>query len=202
MSILFVGFVPLRAQDPHFSQFYASTISINPAFTGTGSYEGRFTFNYRSQWPKLPGEFVTYQFSYDHQFLPTRNNLGFYASLDQAGSAGVRSVNLNLTYAYTLPINEIFTLRAGMQLGYGNRSLDYFKLIFGDQLSNFGATGAASAEPGQGGNVSFVDVGVGFLGYTENFWLGVSGFHLNQPNQSLTNNPETSTNEIFYPYRV
>ena len=159
-----MAFVPLRAQDPHFSQFYASTISINPAFTGTGSYEGRFTLNYRSQWPKLPGEFVTYQFSYDHQFLPTRNNLGFYASLDQAGSAGVRSVNLNLTYAYTLPINEIFTLRAGMQLGYGNRSLDYFKLIFGDQLSNFGATGAASAEPGQGRECGLCRCGCRFSG--------------------------------------
>ncbi|MDX2306001.1 MAG: PorP/SprF family type IX secretion system membrane protein [Microscillaceae bacterium] len=191
VSWITLSFMGVKAQDPHFSQFYAASLSVNPAFTGTESYEGRFTLNYRSQWPKLSGEFVTYQVNYDHQLFPSRNSLGFYANLDQAGSAGIRSVNLNVLYAYTLPLSELLTVKAGMQLGYGNRNLDYYKLVFGDQLSNFGATGSPSAEPNQGSrSISYIDVGVGFLAYTKNFWLGISGHHLNQPNQSLGEIPE------------
>lgn len=188
---VFISFSPvLQAQDAHFSQFYATPLSVNPAFSGT-SLQGRFSFGYRAQWPKLPGEFVTYQIGYD-QFIPEyKSSFGVWANLDQAGSSGMQSISFNAIYAYHLPLQDDWALSSGFQLGYGNRKLDYFKLVFGDQLSATGATSSFSNEQGiENMNIHYVDVGVGFLLYSENFWLGASGQHLNQPNHSITGIPE------------
>jgi type IX secretion system PorP/SprF family membrane protein len=176
----------LRAQDPHFSQFYASPLNLNPAMTGT-SLQGRFIFNYRAQWTKLPGEFATYQAGYDYYAQKLRSGFGFFANLDRAGAVGVRSVNLNFAYAYNLQLTSEWGIRGGFQLGYGNRGLDYYKLLFGDQLSDLGSTGLPTAEPNLGNlNVHYLDVGTGLVLYSANFWLGASALHLNRPNQSIT----------------
>ncbi|MEO1654665.1 MAG: PorP/SprF family type IX secretion system membrane protein, partial [Bacteroidota bacterium] len=175
------------AQDPHFTQFYSSPLYINPAFSGTASHEGRLIFHFRNQWPRLPGEFLNFQLSYDHRFRKSRNSLGAYASFDRAGSAGIQSSSINLVYSYKLPVSELLSVKAGMQVGYHNRSLDYFKLVFGDQLGPRGLTGGTTAEPNLSNpSARFIDVGLGFLAYTENFWLGLSAQHINQPDQSVS----------------
>ncbi len=183
------------AQDPHLSQFFATPTGINPAFTGI-TQQTRFNFNFRSQWPQLPGEYLSYQVGYDQGFGESRNGLGLLFSLDQAGSAGVRSVQAQALYAYTLPLED-FALRAGLMLGYGNRSLNHYQLLFGDQLSQTGLTGAPTQEDELSNvNVNYWDVGLGFLFYGENFWLGVSGHHLNEPNQSLVGNEDILPRKI------
>ena len=53
------------AQDPQFTQFYASPMFLNPAFTGL-TYEHRFTANYRNQWPGIKKAFSTYMATYDY----------------------------------------------------------------------------------------------------------------------------------------
>ena len=176
----------LKAQDPHFSQFYAAPLYINPAFTGSAP-EGRFTFNYRAQWPKLPGEFFTYQAGYEHNFQRANSSLGVMAILDQAGSAGIRSTNIHISYAYDLTLDKEWALKAGLQIGYGSRGLDYYKLVFGDQLSSIGSNGNPTQDPSaENLNINYIDASSGFVLYSENFWLGISGHHLNQPNQSFT----------------
>ncbi|NJL11907.1 MAG: PorP/SprF family type IX secretion system membrane protein [Microscillaceae bacterium] len=186
---------PLCGQDAHFSQFYAAPLSLNPALAGL-SPDARFAFNFRSQWPKLPGEFVSYQLAYDQGFTEARNGLGLLLQLDRAGSAGVRSLNAQVMYAYTLAFEQ-FAVRAGLSLGYGNRNLDYFQLVFGDQLTNLGLNGQPTLENGlENINVNYWEVGTGLLFYTENFWFGVAGHHLNQPNQSLGNDNDPLPRKI------
>jgi hypothetical protein len=41
----------LSAQDPHFSQFFASPLTLNPALTGKFDGVLRVAGNYRDQWP-------------------------------------------------------------------------------------------------------------------------------------------------------
>jgi type IX secretion system PorP/SprF family membrane protein len=174
-----------RAQDPHFSQFYAAPLYLNPAMTGT-TLQGRFMFNYRAQWTKLPGEFATYQAAYDHYSSRLRSGFGFFAHLDRAGAVGVRSLNLGFSYAYNLQLDNRWGLRGGFQVAYGNRGLDYYKLLFGDQLTDLGATGLPTAEPDLANlNVNYLDLNMGWMLYSSNFWLGVSALHLNRPNQAL-----------------
>lgn len=179
---LFLIKINIYAQDPHFSQSYASPMYLNPALTGT-TLEGRFIFNYRTQWPRLTGEFVTTQFSYEHYVNKIRSGIGFSFLNDKAGAAGFRSTLLLASYAYNLNINKDFGVRGGLQVGWGQRSLDNFKLLFPDQITPLGSTNSASAELGLPNfNLNYLDVNAGITFYTENFWLGVSGHHLNQPN--------------------
>lgn len=178
------------AQDPHFSQFYASPLYMNPALAGT-TLKSRFTFNYRAQWPSLPGEFATYQVSFDQNLPQANSGLGFTALLDKAGAAGVQSVNFNAMYSYNLQLNKDWGWRTGLQIGFGNRTLDYFKLVFGDQLSEIGYTGSPTQEQGlENLNIHYADVGLGTMLYADDFWMGVSVYHLNRPNQSIINELE------------
>ncbi|MEP7168941.1 MAG: type IX secretion system membrane protein PorP/SprF, partial [Bacteroidota bacterium] len=47
------------AQDPAFTQFYASPIYLNPAFAGSSRCP-RLSLNYRNQWPGFDKTYITY----------------------------------------------------------------------------------------------------------------------------------------------
>lgn len=175
----------IQAQDAHFSQFFNNPLYINPALTGTTD-EARLLFNYRTQWPKLPGEFVTMNVSYDQHIAEYNSNIGALVSLDRAGSAGLRNTNINLYYAYTLKLNSEWAMQAGAAVGYGQRAVDQFRLVFGDQLTTTGSTGQASQEDLSGLNASYFDISSGLVVYNENFWFGISGLHLTQPNNAFS----------------
>jgi len=183
LTLFLVGlYFTSKAQDPHFSQFYANPIYINPSLAGT-TEQGRFSFNYRAHWAKLPGEFVTYNLAYDHSFEQKKSSIGFIMQMDRAGSAGVRSFYMGGMYAYTLQLQDELSLKAGFQLGYGQRSLQYLQLVFGDQLNNFGSTGSASQEQNiENLQVNYLDLAAGFTIYSNDFWFGVAAHHLNEPN--------------------
>ena len=59
----------LKAQDPHFSQFFASPLTLNPAFTGKFDGLWRLTANHRDQWPSIPKAYVTTSASVDFPIL-------------------------------------------------------------------------------------------------------------------------------------
>ena len=46
-------FADVNAQDPHFSQFYASPLLLNPALTGAFPGNVRASGSYREQWPSI-----------------------------------------------------------------------------------------------------------------------------------------------------
>ena len=53
------------AQDPNFSQFFASPLTLNPALTGKFDGVVRVAGNYRNQWPTINNAFVTKTVSVD-----------------------------------------------------------------------------------------------------------------------------------------
>src|ERR1700761_870925 len=67
LCILFFSVV--KAQDPHFSQFFASPLTLNPAFTGKFDGQFRLAFNHRDQWPSIPNAYVTTSGSVDFSIL-------------------------------------------------------------------------------------------------------------------------------------
>src|SRR5579863_2409265 len=75
--------VTSNAQDIHFSQYYASPLSLNPALTGNVNGVFRASFNYRNQWFNIPtlnsiAPYQTYQASFDMPLLRDRlGNDGF-----------------------------------------------------------------------------------------------------------------------------
>src|SRR5579863_8951550 len=84
LACLFVALVSgAKAQDIHFSQYYASPLSLNPALTGNVNGVFRASFNYRNQWFNIPtlnsiAPYQTYQASFDMPLLRDRlGNDGF-----------------------------------------------------------------------------------------------------------------------------
>lgn len=172
-------------QDPQLSQFYAAPMYLNPAFAGS-ALAPRVTLNYRNQWPALSANFVTTIASAD-TYLPNINSgVGIMVMSDRQFS-NLRTTDVAGQYAYQLKINEDIRVRAGIQASYVNRSIDYFGLVFGDQLSNRGVSGP-SLDPiaSTGPRLNYADFSGGLLTYSDKFWGGVSVHHINRPNQSLT----------------
>jgi len=189
LKIMFF-FLPVfvSAQDPEFSQYYAAPLYLNPAFTGTTS-DHRFIANYRNQWPNIAQGYVTSAFSYDYNLYQYNSGIGFMAVLDKAGSAGMKSSQFNFLYSYRLNVADKWVIASGLNFGYAFRSIDYSKLLFGDQLQ-FDADGnVPSDDPSlyNLGMAHYFDFKAGVLAYNKTFWFGFAANHLNTPNRSLIN---------------
>lgn len=175
-----------QGQDPHFSQYYSAPLYLNPAFTGTGSGH-RFVSNYRNQWPSIDNGYVTYAFSYDYNIHSLKSGVGLFLMADKAGSASLSSTSVGFLYSYKLQTASDWILTPGLYFGYGYRNIDMNKLVFGDQLAftNDGQVPTSDASFGSLGSSGYFDFGTGLLMYNKKFWIGISSYHLNQPNRSL-----------------
>lgn len=170
------------AQDPQFSQFYANPLYLNPGFTGTTSIN-RLVFNSRIQWPELPRPFLTVSASFDRNLNNLNSGLGLLVVSEHAGSADMKSNWVGFSYAYKIQFSENWVISPGIIFAYGNRGIDYTKLIFGDQLDFNGPT--SDDILGRFENTSYFDFNSGVLIYNKAFWAGVSLYHMNEPNHSL-----------------
>lgn len=169
-------------QDAHFTQFYASPTYLSPAFAGTG-VQSRFALAYRDQWPSIPGTFTTVHASFDHYLREINSGIGMSVVHDRAGSGALRYTGVNAQYAYEFQLKRKVFLRPAIQFGYMQHSVDWGRLVFGDQLARGGGVG--TYESLEGRTARWTDVGSGLLYFTPKTWLGVSWLHMNKPNQSL-----------------
>jgi type IX secretion system PorP/SprF family membrane protein len=127
--------------------------------------------------------------AYFDYFIEDKNSaVGVILSRDQEGLAGLRSLSVGLQYAYELQINENLGFRPGVQVALFNRDVNFDKLTFGDQYDP--STGQFLDQPtaetfNTNFSKTFVDVSFGGVLFTRSAWLGVSAWHLTQPNQSI-----------------
>ncbi|MDH5379429.1 MAG: PorP/SprF family type IX secretion system membrane protein [Cyclobacteriaceae bacterium] len=173
------------AQDQHYSQFYNAPLYLNPAFTGT-SPQQRIILNNRIQWPVLPQAYTSYSLSYDLSRPALKSGFGLLLNTDKAGEAGLRSTSAGLIYSYKVQMENKWVLTPAVYFGYGSRSINYNKLVFGDQLE-FGNTTAPTLDPSASEmeNFSYFDSGAGLLFYNKSSWAGVSLWHINEPGISF-----------------
>lgn len=184
--LLFALSAAAFGQDPEFSQYYAAPLQLNPAFVGTAS-DHRLIANHRNQWPNVANGFVTYALSYDYNLSDLNSGLGFLIVTDRAGSANLRSTVVNFQYSYKVNFNHKVMLSTGLNFGMGFRSIDYNKLVFGDQLAFDSDGNVPTDDPVMGTieSTKYFDFGGGMLAYSRTFWLGFAAQHLNRPNRSL-----------------
>ena len=184
-----------NAQDPQFTQFYAAPLYHNPAFTGSG-YAPRIIFNYRNQWPSLNANFITQLVTVDHYIEKAKSGVGLSFLNDSQGNR-LKNTEVIGSYAYQLQVGEKNFVRLGVQGSYSNRGFDPNGLVFGDQLSNSGYTGAASNDPFANltnfRTVKSFDVGSGVLFYNPKLFLGLSVNHITQPRISFSGTASTTT---------
>ena len=189
LIILFTGCITfvsenINAQDPEFTQFYANPLYLNPAFAGTHRCP-RVTMNYRNQWPALSGTFVTNSFSYDQHLDAIYGGLGLLVVSDKAGKGTLNTTRIGAMYSYQLKVNRKFSVRVGAEATYFMRSLDWTKLTFGDMIDPRRGFVYQTGDQPVGGNVNGVDISAGILGFSESFFIGIAGHHLNTPNESV-----------------
>ncbi|TAE76018.1 MAG: type IX secretion system membrane protein PorP/SprF [Bacteroidetes bacterium] len=183
------------AQDPQYSQYYAAPLHINPALAGSGDYP-RVILNYRNQWPGLPTAFTTYSASFDAKIAKYNSGIGVLFTQDLGTAAGFSSQDIGLQYSYETKLNKRWRLRTGLQGSYVIRSIGFSGLIFGDQLSDNGLTGAATNERLKDFR-RYVNVSAGGFLYSEKQWIGVSFHNINRPRQDILGG-----NESRLPMRV
>lgn len=174
-------------QDIQFSQYYASPLYLNPAFTGTAPGH-RLSVIHRNQWPQIGNGFVSSAVSYDYNKEDLRSGFGLLVMQDRAGTAGLTSTSVAFNYAYKVQLSKKWMFTPGLYFGYNRRSMDFSRLVFGDQLG-FNSSGEIVGTNDRVLNnldaVDFFDVGTGMLLYNRKYWLGMAMHHINQPNQSL-----------------
>ena len=194
------------AQDPNFSQFFVSPLTLNPALTGKFNGDFRIAGNYRDQWPSISKAFITSTASLDMPILRGKLSeldtwgVGILAMTDKTAN-GILSTNMiSITTAYHKGLDEdgLHQIGVGFQATYNTKRLDGTKLNFEDELDQFGGWSIPSGEiiNNQTLNLSYLDVSAGFLynGSTDgfnNFYLGASAYHLNKPRESFTG-------DVFY----
>lgn len=188
------------AQDPNFSQFFASPLTLNPALTGKFDGAYRIAGNYRNQWPTINNAFVTKTVSLDFGILKNRLveidqlGIGIIGITDRAGD-GVLVTNgagLSIAYHKGLDENGFHQIGAGFQGTYTNKRLDVTKVYFEDELTPLGFVPGTTSEVFTNSqiNISYFDVNAGLLyngstnGYN-NFYLGASMYHINKPKESF-----------------
>lgn len=134
----------IRAQDPVFSQFYTSSMFLNPALSG---FEKDIVFglNYRSQWTGVNLPFKTFQFSAMHPILRqgvTSKQLGAFGGsvfTDEAGpNREMVSQGFTVASSYNFHLNRSgkHLLATALQLGVLQRRINADALQWSSQYSS------------------------------------------------------------------
>ena len=202
----------VKAQDPAFSQFFASPLSLNPALTGKFNGDVRAAGNYRDQWPTINNAFITSTLSVDMPIfrnrLPEYNTwgVGIMAMTDKTASGALNSNYISLSTAYHISIDQdgYHQIGLGFQGTYATKLLDGTKLHFEDQLDQQGGWTLPSSETiaGRQINLNYFDMNVGFLynGTTtgaNNFYFGTSIYHINSPKESFLGDDQYTLHPRF-----
>ncbi|HUC82928.1 MAG TPA: PorP/SprF family type IX secretion system membrane protein [Flavisolibacter sp.] len=197
--LFFFSLLSAKAQDPNFSQFFSSPLTLNPALTG--KFEGvvRVAGNYRNQWPTINNAYTTYTASIDAGILKNKIpefdqfGVGVLGFSDKSGN-GVLQNNafaLSTSYHKSLDENGYSQLGLGFQGSFVTKNLDVTKVKFLDQLRADGFTGLTQEVFSQASlNISYFDLNVGALynGTTDgsnNYYVGVSMYHITRPKETF-----------------
>lgn len=188
------------AQDLHFSQFFNSPLSTNPANTGfIPEADYRLGAHYRNQYSNIMSvPYKTMSVFGDAQLFRNKIEngwLGVGAMLlsDVAGSGSLRSTKIYGSVAYHQMLGNASLLSAGFNLGYANKRIDPSKLKFPDQFDGKFFDGTlATAVQLTNTSVSYFDMqaGLNFAYFpTDDIYVnaGYSIHHVNRPRETFFN---------------
>ena len=160
-------FTAAFAQDPQFSQFYASPVNLNPALTGGFAAKYRVSAIYRDQWRgPLEQSIGIFGAALDLRFdLQSRAWEGDAAAVglqflsDQVGPLDLSTNTIALAGAFHKSLDQDHSkyLSAGIQLATTQRNLLYENLFFQDQFDGVDRFSGATGEDLPDNNFSFSD---------------------------------------------
>lgn len=189
------------AQDIHYSQFYASPLTLNPALTGVNACNYRVGVMYRSQWSSVSADpYQTPSISFDinnvlQRIVKTGTlSLGALILNDKAGAGDLSNMTIAGSVAYQRPLtaSRKLNLSIGIQPGYVQKKLDFTKLSFENQFN--GVTFDPTQSNGENfkDKIGYFDLNAGLylsyaIGKRSDLFLGGSLFHIIPPKESFLN---------------
>jgi len=191
--ILVLNFAVQQAKsqiDPHFSQYYANPLWLNPALTGVTDGDYRVNINAKQQWSNLNNGYLTAGASFD---MAPKKNLAFGGMIinQRAGDIGYNQLNALVSGSYRIRFGREGDqiINFGLQAGIINKSFDPSKVTLGSQYNPI-----IGYDPGMGFNENISssnylapDVNAGIMYFdgsgnkNVNVFAGASVSHLTQP---------------------
>lgn len=211
-KLLFLFFLSLLgtalwAQDIHFTQFYMSPMTMNPAMAGKFEGTARIGGIYRGQWASVMNvardQYKTPSIWVDAPIIQGFRKrdwvgIGFMVFQDKTGSAALVHSAAKLGAAYHLGLDKKgnTVLSIGGHYGGEQRKVDENKLRFEDGLlaapnpSDPNSYGASVEDNRILGNAKYSDIDLGIvfssrLNKMMDFNIGFSMYHMFKPNYSL-----------------
>lgn len=189
------------AQDPQFSQFFSSPLTLNPALTGNFNGTMRAIANIRSQNADYANAYNTKTVSVDFPMLRRlikqndQLSMGILLLSDQTGNRVITQNNLGLSLAYMKGLDEEQkrSITLGFQMNYSNRRFNTANAQFEDQLTPGGFTNpSGDALLFKNLSQSAMDVNAGILYQysptSENhYYIGASIFNILGSQKGLSN---------------
>ena len=148
-------------QDPMFTKYMFNSLIYNPAYAGSKDHMS-IGLLHRTQWWGIEGGPSTQTLTLHSPLRNERVGVGLSAIHDQIGPS--RSLTINLSYAYRIPIGN-GKLSVGIQGGGVNWRADYTGLILDDN----GDEAFSMDQP----NMWMPNFGAGIYYYNKSFYMGV-----------------------------
>lgn len=189
-----------KAQDLHFSQFFNSPLTTNPANTGfipEGDY--RLGINYRNQWSAIMSvPYKTMSAFGDAQIMTNKEATGWIGVggvilRDVAGSGNLTSTKVYGSVAYHQMINAGSLISLGFNAGWANKQINVSNLKFPDQFDGkFFDNKLPTSVALDNNNISYLDIQAGLnYAYFPNDHIYINGgfsvHHINRPRESFFN---------------
>lgn len=176
--------------DPHFSQYYANPLWLNPALTGVTDGDYRVNINAKQQWGSISNSFLTGGASFD--MAPVKNlAFGVMVLNQNAGDISYNNLSALVSGAYRIHFGNTGQnmINFGLQAGILNKSFDPSKITLGNQFNP-----VTGYDPNFGINESFAssntlvpDVNAGIMYFdgnpdqVVNVFAGATAAHLTRP---------------------
>jgi type IX secretion system PorP/SprF family membrane protein len=191
-----------QAQDTHYTQFYNSPLTLNPALTGLTGGTYRVGLIYRNQWFTgvnngfFKSPYQTPSVSFDMPIKVFKNDnvgVGAYILNDQAGAGSLSTFQFvaSASYIQSLGKNHNHQLSAGFQVGYTQTRIKAGGLEFGNQFNNNEFNGSIASGVNLAPNVGYVNLNLGLLYYGKftdkiSLYLGGAFSNITTPKYNLT----------------
>ncbi|WP_172637541.1 PorP/SprF family type IX secretion system membrane protein [Sediminibacterium salmoneum] len=192
----------LWAQDPQFSQFFSSPLTLNPALTGNFNGTTRMVGNFRSQNADYNNAYNTKTASVDFNVLSNkikpfdRLSLGVLFLSDQTGNKVLTNNHLGLSLAYMKALDEEQkrSVSIGFQAVYNNKRFNAANALLEDQITTGGIINSSGDNILTNGlSKTAIDVNAGILyQYAPTsehlYYIGGSLFNILQTQKGFGNN--------------
>ena len=133
----------VKGQDAVFSQYYASSLYLNPALAGLQP-DITLSANHRMQWLNI-NPYVTTQVSLVYPFLnknnPIHEHIGgaglsvFQDNAGQSNALRTSGANFNMAYNISLGVDKINLVSFGLQGGFVQQQLNTSNYVWGSQYT-------------------------------------------------------------------